>query len=100
MIQVAALVEKPESTRELFEDGNMLYNAEKDCTYSSALPIHESEHAKHTITPKLRLKEADKKVSLSCIRKSFFPGSCRMSISTHITDAPNTHAGHYISFHS
>ena len=44
------------------------------------------------MTPKLKLREADKKASLSCILKSFFPGNLRMMMSTHIMDAPNTHA--------
>lgn len=45
-----------------------------------------------TITPKLRLSDADKKESLSCILKSFFPGNWRMRMSTQMMEAPKTHA--------
>lgn len=46
----------------------------------------------HTITPKLRLNEAERKASLSCIRKSFLPGNCRMRMSMQMMEAPATHA--------
>jgi len=44
------------------------------------------------MTPKLRLSERDKNVSLSWILKFFLPENRRTMISTQITDAPRTHA--------
>jgi hypothetical protein len=45
-----------------------------------------------TITPKLKLKDADKNESLSWILKFFFPGNCRTMMSTQMMDAPRTQA--------
>ena len=47
---------------------------------------------KRTMTPKLRLNDADKNLSLSAIEKSCQPGSRRRMMSTHITDAPSMQA--------
>lgn len=48
--------------------------------------------AEKSMTPKLRLSDIDKKVSLSWILKSRFPGSWRIMMSMHITEAPKMHA--------
>jgi hypothetical protein len=45
-----------------------------------------------TITPKLKLKEADRKVSLSAIEKSCMRGKSRTMTSTHIMLAPSIQA--------
>lgn len=73
-IHAALLGEKPPSCNDLFADGSMLYRAEK------------------SITPKLKLRDTDRKESLSWILKFFLPGNCLMRTSTHITEAPRTHA--------
>ena len=44
------------------------------------------------MTPKLKLSDAERKVSLSWILKFFLPGNCRTRMSIHIIDAPRTHA--------
>ena len=44
------------------------------------------------MTPKLRLKDEERKTLLSCIRKFFFPGMCCIIKSTHIMLEPNTQA--------
>jgi len=44
------------------------------------------------MTPKLKLSDADKNVSLSWMRKFFLPGNWRMMISTQMMEAPKTHA--------
>ena len=46
-----------------------------------------------TITPKLRLREDDKKALLSCILKLRLPGIRCISRSTQMMLEPNTHAG-------
>lgn len=46
----------------------------------------------HTITPKLRLNDADKNVSLSVIEKSCIPGNRRTGMSMHMILAPKQHA--------
>lgn len=45
-----------------------------------------------TMTPELRLRDEELKVSLSCIRKFFFPGMCCMMRSTHIMLEPKMQA--------
>lgn len=94
-VQAAAFGLKPPAMSDRFEFGSMLYNAEKSCEQSvSRLPPFTRVHVveKCTITPKLRLREADKNESLSWILKVFFPGNCRTMTSTHIIEAPTTHA--------
>ena len=49
-------------------------------------------HGKHTITPKLRLRDAAKKTLLSCILKSLWLGINRIIMSTQMILAPTTHA--------
>ena len=44
------------------------------------------------MTPKLRLNDVERKVSLSCILKSRLLGIRRMRTSIHIMEAPSTHA--------
>lgn len=44
------------------------------------------------MTPELRLRDEELKVSLSCIRKLCFPGMCCMMRSTHIILEPKTQA--------
>jgi hypothetical protein len=73
-IQDASLGEKPPCCKDFFAEGSMLYSAE------------------NSITPKLKLNDMDKKVSLSCILKSRFPGNCRIIMSMQITEAPRMHA--------
>ena len=49
-------------------------------------------NAENSITPKLKLNDIDRNVSLSWMRKSRFPGNWRMMMSTHITEAPTMQA--------
>jgi hypothetical protein len=44
------------------------------------------------MTPKLRLSDADKNLSLSAIEKSCQPGNRRRGMSTHITEDPSMQA--------
>lgn len=55
--------------------------------------VHTTSENLLTITPKLRLSDADKNVSLSAIEKSCMRGNCLTMISTHIMLAPTQHAG-------
>lgn len=45
-----------------------------------------------TITPKLKLNAAERKVSLSAIEKSCMRGNCLMIMSMHIMLEPKIHA--------
>ena len=55
---------------------------------------HQRSLSPHTrtITPKLKLNEAERNSLLFCILKVFFPGNNRTKASTHITLEPSTHA--------
>lgn len=90
IIQDASLGDHPPASRDRFEDGNILYSAEKSWSHVSL--HYTKEIAAHTITPKLRLNDSDRKMSLSCILKSFLPGNRRTIISMQMNEAPNTHA--------
>jgi hypothetical protein len=50
------------------------------------------ELGRHTMTPKLKLREHAKKTLLSWILKFFLPGNRRTMLSTHIMEAPRTQA--------
>lgn len=93
MIQDASFGDHPPASRDRFEDGNMLYNAEKSCILVSFdHRMLKREAGLHTITPKLRLNDKERKMSLSCILKSFLPGNRRTMMSMQMKEAPNTHA--------
>lgn len=90
IIQDASFGEKPPASSDRFEDGNILYSAEKSWNYVS---LHPTEClSAHTITPKLRLSDSERKMSLSWILKSLFPGNRRTMMSMQMKEAPNTHA--------
>lgn len=86
----ASCVESPPLIKALFEDGSILYKAEKICT--DQLESSTSEESLLTITPKLKLSDEDRNALLSCIRKFFLLGISRMRTSMQIMLAPAIHA--------
>ena len=73
-VQAAALGDIPPFCSELLAEGIMLKSAEK------------------SMTPKLRLSDDDKNISLSCILKLRLLGNFLMIISTQMMEAPMMHA--------
>jgi len=70
----ASLAESPPLSNEFFDDGSMLYTAE------------------NSMTPKLRLRDTERNVSLFLMSQFLFPGNSRTIRSTQMNEAPNMQA--------
>jgi hypothetical protein len=90
-IQEAVFSDMPPDCRECLADGSILYSEENNYDESVVITskiMASSRESGRTITPKLRLREHDKKPLLFSTRKWLFPGSLLIRRSMHIKAAP------------